>query len=79
MRGMNISNLDNEVFTPPSKRHDGHTEALEEKVDALEVEIKLLKKQLKNKHKLPTDMVTKEKYDDALRQLKEYWDSEIPF
>ena len=79
MKGMNISNLDNEVFTPPSKRHDGHTEALEEKVDALEVEIKLLKKQIKKKNKLPTDMVTKEKYDDVLRQLKEYWDAEIPF
>ncbi len=76
---MNISNLDNEVFTPPSKRHDGHTEALEEKVDALEVEIKTLKKQLKKKNKLPEDMVAKEKYDDVLRQLKEYWDAEIPF
>ena len=76
---MNISNLDDEVFTPPSKRHDGHTEALEEKVDALEAEIKLLKKQLKKKNTLPKGMVTQEKYDDALRQLKEYWDSEIPF
>jgi len=76
---MNVSNLDNEVFIPPTKRHDGHTEVLEEKVDALEAEILDLKKQLKRKNELPTDMVSKERYDNVLKQLHAYWDAEIPF
>ncbi len=75
---MNISDLGKENFIP-TKRHDGHTEMLEDKVDALEAEILSLKKQLNNKTKLPTDMVTKEQYDKILVQLQDYWDKAIPF
>ena len=76
---MNVTNLDKEVYIPPTKRHDGHTEALEEKVDELEAEILSLKKQLKKKNKLPKDMVDRKEYNLVLKQLQAYWNESIPF
>jgi len=76
---MNVTNLDKETYFPPSKRHDGHTEALEERVDELEAEILSLKGQLKKKNKLPKDMVDRKEYNLVLKQLQAYWNESIPF
>ncbi len=68
---------DTEIVNKASLRLDQHIDILEKRVDGLEAENKLLRKNLDGTTNSST--VTQEKYDALLKELKQYWDDTIPF
>jgi len=76
-KAVDISNQTVAVSSAPSKK-DRHIATLEDKVDALELEVASLKKKLASKPKIDNSNY-KAMYLKILPEIQLYWDSQHPF